>query len=415
MYHRRWRRRPIGAARARARRRRGRASRSSASCASAVQQRQARCAGTRRRSEALRIARRQPASSRRRGAALAAQRELTAQVISVDDFAQDLGASLLQPSDRMRRTVARRRRAARSPRSRRRRRRHHATSHERADLHHRRRAHAVPQVAQPSRPVRGVRPRDRRPAARCCCASRSRPTELDEVILGCAAPSVDEVNIGRVAALRMGCGQKVPGWTVMRNCASGMQALDSGDQQHPRRPLEPRARRRRRCAVARAAAVLRRDGAVVRRHGTPRRRSASAPRCSRSSASRYLAPVIGIMKGPDRSDRGPADGPDRGEPRVPLRHHARARWTRSPRAATSACSPRRRGRPLRRRRSRCRCTTATASSTRRTTACASDSTPENLAKLQAVLRPQVRQRHARATARRSPTARRGCCSPPRRR
>ena len=48
------------------------------------------------------------------------------------------------------------------------------------------------------------------------------------MILGCAAPSVDEVNIGRVAALRMGCGQKVPGWTVMRNCASGMQALDSG-------------------------------------------------------------------------------------------------------------------------------------------------------------------------------------------
>jgi acetyl-CoA C-acetyltransferase len=26
----------------------------------------------------------------------------------------------------------------------------------------------------------------------------------------------------------MGCGEKVPGWTVMRNCASGMQALDSG-------------------------------------------------------------------------------------------------------------------------------------------------------------------------------------------
>jgi len=54
------------------------------------------------------------------------------------------------------------------------------------------------------------------------------PDRLDEVILGCAAPAVDEVNIGRVAALRMGCGQKVPGWTVMRNCASGMQAIDSG-------------------------------------------------------------------------------------------------------------------------------------------------------------------------------------------
>ena len=53
------------------------------------------------------------------------------------------------------------------------------------------------------------------------------PPELDEVILGCASPSPDEVNIGRVVALRMGCGLKVPGWTVMRNCASGMQALDS--------------------------------------------------------------------------------------------------------------------------------------------------------------------------------------------
>jgi acetyl-CoA C-acetyltransferase len=53
------------------------------------------------------------------------------------------------------------------------------------------------------------------------------PTDLDEVILGCAAPSPDETNIGRMVALRMGCGRKVPGWTVMRNCASGMQAIDS--------------------------------------------------------------------------------------------------------------------------------------------------------------------------------------------
>jgi acetyl-CoA C-acetyltransferase len=52
-------------------------------------------------------------------------------------------------------------------------------------------------------------------------------SDLDEVILGSASPSVDEINIGRVAALRLGCGHKVPGWTVMRNCASGMQALDS--------------------------------------------------------------------------------------------------------------------------------------------------------------------------------------------
>jgi acetyl-CoA C-acetyltransferase len=50
---------------------------------------------------------------------------------------------------------------------------------------------------------------------------------IDEVILGCAMPSVDEPNIGRVVALRLGCGNHVPAWTVMRNCASAMQALDS--------------------------------------------------------------------------------------------------------------------------------------------------------------------------------------------
>jgi acetyl-CoA C-acetyltransferase len=53
------------------------------------------------------------------------------------------------------------------------------------------------------------------------------PTEFDEVIVGAAMPSADEANIGRVVALRLGCGEKVPAWTVMRNCASGMQALDS--------------------------------------------------------------------------------------------------------------------------------------------------------------------------------------------
>ena len=53
------------------------------------------------------------------------------------------------------------------------------------------------------------------------------PAQLWEVMVGCASPSVDEVNIGRVISLRLSGGQKVPGWTVMRNCASGMQAIDS--------------------------------------------------------------------------------------------------------------------------------------------------------------------------------------------
>ena len=50
---------------------------------------------------------------------------------------------------------------------------------------------------------------------------------FDEVIVGAAMPSADEANIGRVVSLRLGCGEKVPAWTVMRNCASGLQALDS--------------------------------------------------------------------------------------------------------------------------------------------------------------------------------------------
>jgi acetyl-CoA C-acetyltransferase len=50
---------------------------------------------------------------------------------------------------------------------------------------------------------------------------------LDEVIIGCIAPGPDEANIARVVALRLGCGDHVPAWTVQRNCASGMQAVDS--------------------------------------------------------------------------------------------------------------------------------------------------------------------------------------------
>ncbi len=52
------------------------------------------------------------------------------------------------------------------------------------------------------------------------------PEAFDEVIIGCVMPGPDEANIGRVIALRLGCGKEVPAWTVQRNCASGMQALD---------------------------------------------------------------------------------------------------------------------------------------------------------------------------------------------
>lgn len=53
------------------------------------------------------------------------------------------------------------------------------------------------------------------------------PSDLDEVIIGSAMPGPDEANIARVVALRLGCGDSVPAFTVMRNCASGMQAIDN--------------------------------------------------------------------------------------------------------------------------------------------------------------------------------------------
>jgi acetyl-CoA C-acetyltransferase len=50
---------------------------------------------------------------------------------------------------------------------------------------------------------------------------------IDEVIVGSVMPSENEANVGRIIGLRLGCGDATPGWTVQRNCASGMQSIDS--------------------------------------------------------------------------------------------------------------------------------------------------------------------------------------------
>ncbi|MFQ5994622.1 MAG: acetyl-CoA C-acetyltransferase [Acidiferrobacterales bacterium] len=54
-----------------------------------------------------------------------------------------------------------------------------------------------------------------------------RPCDIDEVIVGCVIPAPDEANIARVIAIRLGCGDDVPAYTVQRNCASGLQAIAS--------------------------------------------------------------------------------------------------------------------------------------------------------------------------------------------
>ena len=56
------------------------------------------------------------------------------------------------------------------------------------------------------------------------------PNALDQVIAGCVMPSAEEVNIARLMALRLGCGDQMPAFTVQRNCASGLQAIDSARQ-----------------------------------------------------------------------------------------------------------------------------------------------------------------------------------------
>ncbi len=52
------------------------------------------------------------------------------------------------------------------------------------------------------------------------------PDKFDQVVVGCAGPSEEEANIARIIALRLGCGNLVPAYTVQRNCASGLQAID---------------------------------------------------------------------------------------------------------------------------------------------------------------------------------------------
>ncbi|HEV8481491.1 MAG TPA: thiolase family protein [Candidatus Eisenbacteria bacterium] len=52
-----------------------------------------------------------------------------------------------------------------------------------------------------------------------------RPEQVDEVVLGNCGTPADAANIGRVVSLAAGIPRSVPGFTVHRNCASGMEAI----------------------------------------------------------------------------------------------------------------------------------------------------------------------------------------------
>ncbi|MEW6308739.1 MAG: thiolase family protein [Bacillota bacterium] len=51
------------------------------------------------------------------------------------------------------------------------------------------------------------------------------PESIDEVILGNIGQSSDAPNVARVAALKAGLPIPIPGYTVQRNCGSGLQAV----------------------------------------------------------------------------------------------------------------------------------------------------------------------------------------------
>lgn len=55
--------------------------------------------------------------------------------------------------------------------------------------------------------------------------------EVDEVIIGQAKQSADSSNLARLALLRAGLPVEVPGYTVHRQCGSGLQAINSADLQ----------------------------------------------------------------------------------------------------------------------------------------------------------------------------------------
>jgi acetyl-CoA C-acetyltransferase len=55
------------------------------------------------------------------------------------------------------------------------------------------------------------------------------PNQLDEIVIGSTVMNASEPNVSRVIGLRLGA-KDVPAFTVHRNCASGMQALDSAAQ-----------------------------------------------------------------------------------------------------------------------------------------------------------------------------------------
>jgi len=57
-------------------------------------------------------------------------------------------------------------------------------------------------------------------------ANGLRPGDIDDLVMGCAFPEAEMgMNLGRIIALKAGLSSQVPGMTVNRYCASGLDAI----------------------------------------------------------------------------------------------------------------------------------------------------------------------------------------------
>ncbi len=122
------------------------------------------------------------------------------------------------------------------------------------------------------------------------------PDAFDEVIAGCVMPRPDEANIARILALRLGCGERVPAFTVQRNCASGMQALDTAARNiaHGHADLVLAAGVE---AMSHAPLLLREEMVAWLADWRATRRIGARLKLLGRLRARHLAPVIALLEG----------------------------------------------------------------------------------------------------------------------
>jgi len=80
--------------------------------------------------------------------------------------------------------------------------------------------------------IKDVQPEDLATVVMLAAVERAgiEPASVDEVIIGQTKQSADAANLARVAALKAGFPVEVPAYTVMRQCGSGLQAVQSAVQ-----------------------------------------------------------------------------------------------------------------------------------------------------------------------------------------